>query len=162
MDIQQERHMEARVHGVAEPLKLKGSIRELLPKLMIWLHQTRAGDITIRINSQPIQVADVIHLAATDGALLPPAPSITDNWDSYYSHLLEHYDGAESMAEYLANEAFERPHHPWIGDHRAALFIHMNASHRLYERADPSEYAELQRYVQDKYPELYDSLSIKG
>ena len=161
MDLNQDRYLEARITGVAEPFKLKGSVRELLPKLMLWIHQSRSGDIAVRISTSPIQ-HDVVKLATSDGAPLPPEPSESDNWDSYYASLLEFFDGAESMAEYLANEAFERPQHPWLGDSRVSRFIHMNASTRLYERADPTEYAELKQYVQHKYPVLLDSITLRG
>jgi hypothetical protein len=161
MDIQQDRYFEGRINGVAEPFKRKGSIRSLLPQLMIWLHQNRSGDVTIRISTTPIE-HDVVKLATIDGAPLPPEPLESDDWDSYYLKLIEFFDGAESMAEYLANDAFERPQHPWLGDTRAARFIHMNASVRLYERADPTEYAELASYVERKYPTLFDSISKRG
>src|SRR5687768_16267166 len=107
MDVQSERYMEARVEGVAEPLKLKGSIREMLPKLMLWLHGSRNGDVTVRMSTKPIQL-DVLKLASVDGAPLPPEPLDSDDWDSYFRRLLEFFDGAESMAEFIANEAFER------------------------------------------------------
>lgn len=161
MDLQSPRYLEARVEGVAEPLKLKGSIRELLPKLMLWLHQTRNGNVTVHLSAQPIQ-HNVIKLATNDGAPLPPDPTDSDDWDSYFRKLLDFFDGAESMAEFIANEAFERPQHPWIGDEKAARFIHMNASGRLFEKADPVEYAYLEVYVQEAYPELYESLALKG
>lgn len=162
MDLRQARYFEARVEGTEEPFRFHGSVVEMVGKLSMWLHGTRPGDFILRGSTKPIHDAEVVKLAVSDGVLLPPDPIDGDTWDSYYLMLLTFFDGADSMALYLANEAFDQPQNPWLDDPRAARFIHMNASNRLYEKADPSEYAELKLYVESRYPSLYATLALRG
>lgn len=163
MDALSERYAEARIEGVEQPFVMKGSIRAILPRFMMWLSESRSGRITLEIDTKPIRATNTAdELLDREGVLVPPDPLPTDNWDSYYATLVDFFDGADSLALWLANEAFEQPQVPWLDDQRAARFIHMNASTRLYQRADPQEYAELRLYVEGVYPALFDSITMRG
>lgn len=163
MDAQSERYALARIEGVEQPFQMRGSIRAILPKFAMWLGESRSGKITLEIDTRPIQATNTAdELIDRSQALIPPEPLPGDNWDSYYATLVDFFDGADSLALWLANEAFEQPQYPWLGDAKASRFIHMNASTRLYQRADPTEYAELRLYVEDRYPGLFDSITLRG
>lgn len=159
MDAQQERYAFARIEGVEQTFEMRASLRSIMPKFVMWLNESRSGKITLEIDTKPIHpIGKGDELLDRDGVVVPPDPLPSDDWDSYYAALIDFFDGGDSMALYLANEAFERPQHAWIGDNRAARFIHMNASARLYQRADPSEYAELALYIESTYPELWATM----
>lgn len=160
MDLQSDRYWECRIEGVAEPFKACGSIREIMPRLAVWLHSQRNGDFTVRAGRNPL--TDSPALTPEIAAESYPDPDPTDDWQSYYIRLVSHFQGGEDMAHYLANEAFGLPQNPWLGDEKVLRFIHMNASDRLYERADPDEYAWLHQYVDKTYPAFAATMTIRG
>lgn len=167
MDKKAIRHWRCRVTNVAEPFTATGSIQEVFPRLIVWLSQQRNGDFTLQCSRQPITsdsdfAATGIALPIFESVNETPEPLPTDNWESYYKRLLEHFEGSDSMARFLANEHFDQPQLPWVGDERVTRFIHMNASARLYQKADPAEYAALDSYVSQRYPDLYQSLTLQG
>ena len=164
MDVKAPRHWQPRVTGSSVPFVFHGSIIEALPRLTVWLKQQRSGPITIQADLKPITESEAAIAAPAAFADAPetPVPAESDTWESYYARLLEHFEGSDSMARFVANDYFEQPQLPWVGDERAARFIHMNASARLYQRADPAEYASLDSYVAERYPALYSTLTLQG
>ena len=163
MDLKAKRHWRCTIKGSAEVFTYEGTIIEAWPRLTVWLKNNRNGDFTLQCSRKPInpesEAADFIPQI-----LFPetPEPTSEDNWESYYTRLLAHFEGSDSMARFIANEHFDQPQLPWVGDDRVVRFIHMNASSRQYQRADPAEYATLDSYVSSTYPDLYASLTLRN
>jgi hypothetical protein len=164
MDLRADRYWEVRVSGVAEPFRIHGDFHAAMTRITVFIHGQRSGDFTIRSSRRPIEAA-----ASPDSnshGLAPaaeiPALRDDDDWQSYYLRLVQHFDGAEDMARYLCNESFGEPQLPWLGDDKAARFVHMNASARLYSKSDPLEYESLLQYVEKHYPSLLAGLTLQG
>lgn len=166
MDMRQTRYATVAVTGVAEAPRLTGSMIELLQQMAVLLRASRAGDVTIRISTSSERLeatgGSPAALATPAGeVLVAPDPLLDEDYESYCERL-ERLGFGEVMSVWHANEAFARVQVAWAGDSRAARFIHMNASSRQFERADPSEYAALSRYVEDTYPALFSGLTLRG
>ena len=165
MDLKAKRFWRVKVAGTSATLDFEGSIREAMPRIALWLHEQRNGSFTIDCAGSRAELSvseDRVMPAVFAAQGETPTPEPGESYADFYGRLLVHFDGAESMAQYVANDWFDMPQLPWLGDDRVARFIHMNASTRQADKADPAEYAELKHYVSHTYPDLFQTLTLRA
>ena len=116
MDLKAQRHWRVKVAGTAQPLQFRASIREAFPRVIQHLMSQRNGDFTIECSREPIAPDQfAAPLAGLESPATTPEPVEGESYESYYSRWLVHFEGAESMARFIANDHFGNPQLPWLG-----------------------------------------------
>lgn len=181
MDVRKQGYFgQMQISGVAKPINDEGSIIGMVSQFLRDLQELNprnlkdGKEIIIILRDRPLQamksesqlqrvneVEAQIEIAET-----PIEPYPGETYHNFIDRLVE--GGVEThIAKYIANDWFDSQTaedarlQQWQNDHKAMRFRQLNSSHKEFESAMPTEYAELKQYVLREYPEFCERITFR-
>ncbi len=170
------------ISGVAKPINDEGSIIGMVSQFLRDLQELNprslkdGKEIIIILRDRPLQAvkseSQLQRVNEVEAQL--DLSTITDeivpgNNESYFEFIkrLENSGLDNQSAIYIANDWYGIENDTtsrlaqWQNDHKAIRFRQLNSSHKEFESAMPTEYAELKQYVLREYPEFCERITFR-
>lgn len=181
MDMQTEKWFsQIQLSGVGQPINTQGSLSQIIGVFLKTLKSTRprklADGIEIKLliretpfpdskdNSTSILDLAIQLESQLDLSNETTGPNPDETFEEFLSRLIS-TGMIPSAAEMIACDWFNRQPDPdllnWMADSKAIRFRQLNSVQLEFEKALPSEYAELKIYVTQTYPKFCRNITFR-